>query len=172
MREVEPPTENRSNFTPPTTPYIVLTNLQFAIIERNINNYMQCLVDSVFSNKKFKYIADVTSQSQYPFLQNWNIYNERTYINNLILSAGSQSISNLFLSNEVWNYSSDSAVYDASYLLKFDHNKNTVPKVLKGKLRLILGIDNRNLWSIHNWSDFKEQSSDTTWSFLRANFTN
>ncbi len=66
----------------------------------------------------------------------------------------------------------DSAIIDSDYLLVYDHNKLNIAKVLKGKLRFILGIDNRSLWSIHNWYDFINDNNDTTWSVLKANFVN
>jgi hypothetical protein len=80
--------------------------------------------------------------------------------------------SNVFFSNPNLNTLSDSAVYDADYLLRVDHQKTNVAKTLKGKIRLVLSADSRNLWSIHKWIDFQSTSNDTTWSVLKANFSN
>lgn len=172
LRDVETPTEVRSNFNPPISPGIVLQNLQFAIAEKNLNNYLQCFVDTANSTRRYSYTADVNSQAQYPVFRYWNMSNENSYFNNLKSSSNPAAASNLFVSNEVLNYTSDTAVYDASYLLRFDHNRNTVSKTLKGKLRLIMSADSRNLWAVHTWIDFKELPTDTTWSVLKANFSN
>lgn len=171
-RDVEPPSDPRSNFTPPTIPDFVIVNLQFAIAEKNLNNYMQCLTDSAFSGRSFRFFADVSSQVQYPILNNWSVNQERTYYTNLISLTEPSATSNLFVSNEQMQTGLDSAIYDADYLLVFSHNQNTVAKTVKGKLRFILKPDTRNLWSINTWSDFKVNSSDTTWSVLKANFSN
>lgn len=172
LREVENPTESRSNFTPPTTPDLVMVNLSNAVIDKDLNNYLQCIVDTGLTTKKFLFTADIASQIQYPIFQNWQITNEKNYFFNLITLSGMQSTSLLFFSSMVSNTYSDSAVYDMEYLLRFDHPKTTVAKTLKGKLRFVLVINSRNLWAISRWIDFKNTDTDTTWSVLKANFSN
>ena len=169
-RDVEPPTDPRSNFTPPTSPDIVIINLQFAIAEKNLNNYMACFVDTNFSSRKFTYQADVSSQVQYPIFAFWNLSNENAYYTNLLALTNAQSNSHLFFSDEMLSTSLDTAIYDADYLLRFEHQKPTVAQTLKGKLRFYMAADSRNLWSVHSWFDFKENADDTTWSVLKANF--
>jgi hypothetical protein len=171
-RDVEPPSDPKSNFVPPTTPDIVIINLQFAIAEKNLVNYMSCLVDTNFTSRRFSYLADVNSQVQYPIFANWQLSNENAYFTNLLALTDPQTNSNLFLSNEVMNITLDSAVYDSDYLLRFEHQRTTVAQTLKGKLRFIMAADSRNFWSIHNWLDFKDSANDTTWSVLKANFIN
>ena len=171
-RDVEPPTDPRSNFIPPTSPDLVITNLQFAIAEKNLNNYLSCFVDTNYSSRKFTYFADVKSQVQYPIFLNWKLSNEKAYFTNLLALTDPQSNSNLFLSDEVLTVTLDTAVYDADYLLRFEHQLTTVAQTLKGKLRYIMATDSKNLWSIHTWMDFKDNDNDTTWSVLKANFSN
>ena len=72
----------------------------------------------------------------------------------------------------VINNTSDTAIVDSDYLLRFDHTKQNVSKTLKGQFRLIMAADSRNLWSIYKWIDFQKTPSDTTWSTLKANFSN
>jgi len=172
LRDVETPTEPRSTFTPPTTPDIVLSNLTNAIIDKDINNYLQCIVDTASSTRRFIYTADIASQIQYPVFQTWQISNERNYFYNLLSLTNSSSTSLLFFSNVITNTYSDSAVYDMEYLLRFDHQKTSVAKTLSGKLRFIMVMNSKNLWAISRWIDFKSIESDTTWSVLKANFSN
>ncbi len=172
LRDAENPVDPRSNFIPPTTPDIVITNFVSAITERNLNNYLQCFVDSNFSTRRFSFTADALSQQQYPIFRYWNLNNERYYFTSLISQTSPSATSYLFLSNVIINPSSDTSVYDADYLLRFDHNAANIPHTLKGKMRLILGVDTRNLWSIHNWIDLANPSGDTTWSFIKAGFSN
>jgi hypothetical protein len=149
-----------------------MANLSNAVIDKDLNNYLQCIVDTSLTTKKFFYTADIASQIQYPVFQNWQITNEKNYFFNLITLSGLQSTSLLFFSNMVSNTYSDSAVYDMEYLLRYDHPKTTVAKTLKGKLRFVLVINSRNLWAISRWIDFKNADTDTTWSVLKANFSN
>jgi hypothetical protein len=170
-RNSENPVQPRSNFIPPTSPDLVLVNLQSAISDKDLNNYMQCFVDSTFSNRRYNYIPDVLSQGQYPIFRNWQLYNERIYFNNLLLLTTSQSTSLLFFANSTLTEAVDTAVFDADYLLRVDHQKPNVAKTITGKLRLVMSVDSRNLWAIHSWMDIKSNTSDTTWSVLRANFS-
>ena len=172
LRDVETPTEPRSNFIPPTSPDIVLANLQSAIIDKDINNYLQCIVDTSLTPRKFSYAADISSQIQYPIFRNWDITNEKNYFYNLLALSNPQSTSLLFYTNVNTITYSDSAVYDMDYLLRFDHQKTTVAKTLSGKLRFVMVINSKNLWAIARWIDFKSVDSDTTWSVLKANFSN
>jgi len=172
LREVESPVDPRSNFVPPTSPDLVITNFQSAIIERNINNYLACFVDTNFSQRKFIFTADAASQGQYPIFRYWNLNNERYYYTSLTSLTSAQSISNLLFSNISFIPSSDTAILDADYVVRFEHSKQNVPKVYQGKLRFVMGQDSRNLWSVHSWTDFKLNESDTTWSVLKANFSN
>lgn len=171
-RTVEPPSAPRSTYIQPTTPDLVLANLNFAITEKNLDNYMRCLSDPAFSNRIYRYFPDAISQVSYPVFLNWNLANERNYYSNLISFTDESATSNLFLSNTVINTGIDSAIVDSDYILVFNHNKQNVAKAVKGKLRFIMGIDSRSLWSVHNWYDFIDNDNDTTWSVLKANFAN
>jgi hypothetical protein len=170
LRESENPVDPRSNFIPPTSPEIVLVNIITAVAEKNLNNYMSCFVDTAYSSRTFVYTADISSQSQYPVFAFWNTNYEKNYFNNLLLLTNSSSTSNLFLSNELYSITPDTVILDADYLMRFDHQKPSVSKTVKGKLRFVLSSDTRNLWSINSWTDYKVNNTDTTWSVLKANF--
>lgn len=172
-RTVEPPEDPRSNFTPPTSYDIVIQNMQFAIAEKNLNNYMQCFVDTGFtSSQPYMFNADVESLVQFPILSNWDIHKERTFYTNLLALTDAAESSTFFISNEQVFTSLDSAVFDSDYLLVFNHSRKTVPKQVKGKLRFILVPNENNFWAIQQWNDFKNNPQDTTWSVLKAGFAN
>ena len=172
LSDAETPVTSRTTFIPPTSPDLVMVNLQYSVIEKDINNYMQCFVDTNYSPRRYTYVPDVGSQIQYPIFQFWKIANEKTYYTSLMSLTNINSTSNLFFSNTTLNSFADTAFFDADYLLRVDHQKTNVAKNLKGKIRLILSADSRNLWSIHRWIDIKSDNADTTWSVLRANFSN
>lgn len=172
LRDAENPVSPRSNFIPPTSPDLVIANLESAIAERNLINYLECFVDTNFSTKRFSFTADAQSINQYPIFTFWTLNNERYYFSNVSSSTPNQGTSALFLSNMVLNNTTDTAIFDADYLLRFDHTKQNVSKTLKGQLRFVMAADSRNLWSIHRWIDFQKSPTDTTWSVLKANFNN
>jgi len=171
-RDVEIPNTPRSNFTPPTTPDIVITNFTSAIFQRDINNYTSCISDSSFGGANFKFIPDVISQGTYPIFASWDKSKENSYFTNIVNLTPESSTSNLFLTNVTSNISTDSAVYDSDYLLIFNHNRANVARQAKGKLRFVITHDTRNLWAIKSWTDFRVNDSDTTWSVIKANFAN
>ena len=171
-RDVEPPIISRSSFIPPTAPDIVLINFISAITEKNADNYMKCFMDTAYSPKRFIYTADITSQLQYPIFRYWNLSYENQYFLTLRSQTDPSATSNLFLTPENITPTIDSVVYDYIYLLRFDHNKPSVAKTVKGKLRFVISSDNRSLWAINTWIDYKQNDFDTTWSVMKANFSN
>jgi len=171
-RDAELPTQPRSDFIPPTTPQIVIANFTSAIFQKDINNYTNCLADTNFLGSRFIYIPDVASQSAYPIFSNWDKSKENSYYTNLVNQTSVSSSSSLFLSNMTSNITSDSAIIDSDYLLVYNHNRSNVAKQAKGKLRFIITHDSRNLWAIKTWTDFKVNDGDTTWSVIKANFSN
>lgn len=171
-RDVEPPTQTRSTFIQPTSPDIVLTNLIYSIAEKDLDNYMRCFVDTVYSVRRFRFIPDALSQSSYPVFLTWNLNSERIYYSNLISATDQTASSNLFPDNETFTTAIDSAILDMDYILVFNHSSTNVAKEVKGKLRFVMGSDSRSLWSIHTWYDFIDNNNDTTWSVLKANFYN
>ena len=119
-RPVEPPTEIRSTFIQPTSPDIVLTNLNYAVVEKNLDNYMRCFVDTNFSLRRFRFFPDAFSQSSFPVFNNWSLNNERVYYSNLISFTPPSSSSNLFPDNIIISTSIDSAIVDMNYIFVFE----------------------------------------------------
>lgn len=171
-REVEPPNTSRSTFIQPTSADIVLANLSYAIAEKNLDNYMRCFVDTNFSSKRFRYYPDAISQSSFPVFLNWNLTAERNYYSNLLSFTPQTASSNLFPDNVVVTTAIDSTIIDMDYIFVFDHSRANIAKQASGKLRFIMGVDTRGLWSIHTWYDFLNSKNDTTWSFIKASFVN
>src|SRR5205085_2392171 len=165
-RSPESPASVRSTFVPPTTPALVITNLQYSILEKNSTNYIKCL-----DQANFQYIADSKSQQIYgQIFQNWNANSEKIYLDNVISQTNLNASSTLFLDNTNTTYiTPDSVVYKADYIIVFQHNRNNIPKSATGNLLLILNSDVNNLFSITKWSDFRQGDTTFTWSELKAN---
>ena len=168
-RAPEAPVNIRSTFVPPTSPALVITNLQYAISEKNSVNYSKCL-----NQANYLYVPDSKSQQIYgQIFQGWNTAKEKTYFDNLISQTNESATSTLFLDNERTTYiTPDSVSYKADYIIVFQHNRNNIPKSATGSLRFILNSDVNNLFSITSWEDYRQNDTTFTWSELKANFSN
>jgi hypothetical protein len=168
-RTPQPPANVRSTYVPPTTPMLVVTNLQYSILEKNSVNYSKCL-----NNVNFQYVPDSRSLQIYgQIFQNWNASSEKFYLDNLIAQTNVTSSSTLFLDNPNETFiTPDSVIYKASYIVVFQHNRNNIPKSATGSLKFTLNVDENNLFRISKWEDFRLSDTAFTWSELKANFSN
>ena len=168
-RTPEQPVTIRSTFVPPTTPELVITNLQYSILEKNSDNYVKCI-----SPTNYFYVPDSKSQLIYgTIFQNWNIQSEKNYLNNIISQSNTNSTSTLFLDNPSFTtITPDSVIYKSDYIIVFQHNRANVPKSGTGNLTISLKANENNLFYINKWEDFRKHDTDFTWSELKANFSN
>jgi hypothetical protein len=168
-RSPEDPNQIRSNYEPPTTPDAVIRNLEFAIQDKNSNNYGKNI-----SPIEYTYIPDAKARLLYGTIFNeWNQSSERLYYENLISQTNKNTSSKLFLSNKTTNLiSPDSAITTADYILVYPHNKANIPISSTGNLRLTFNADENAFFHITKWEDFRKNDSDFTWSEIKANFSN
>lgn len=168
-RTPQQPVTVRSTFVPPTSPDLLVTNLQYSIQEKNSDNYSKCISPGLYI-----YVPDSKSQLIYgTIFQNWNPAAEKNYLNNLISQTDANATSTLFLDNAVTTIiTPDSVIYQADYIIVFQHNRANVPKSAIGNLTLILKANENNLFYINKWEDFRKHDTDFTWSELKANFSN
>ncbi len=168
-RDPESPQNVRSTYFPPTTAEIVIENTEYAIQEKNSENYNKCI-----SSFSYNYVPDSRSQQNYEIFDHWSKQNEKQYMDNLINNQeGGNSSAVLFLDNERMTlYSSDSARYTADYIFVFQHNRTNLPKSARGRLTMILATDPDELYYIRRWEDFRMNDTDFTWSEFKANFSN
>lgn len=167
-REPEPPETIRSTYTLPTSANLVIENLEFAISQKNSENYNKCI-----SALNFQYIPDSRSLQNYELIfSTWNQQSEKRYLDNLIQATNISSSSVLFLDNErLTQITSDSAFYQANYIVVFQHNHANIPKSARGNINLSIAAEN-DLFYIKKWEDFRQNDTDFTWSELKANFSN
>lgn len=167
-RDPEPPSQSNSTFDPPVSPDIVLHNLQFALTEYNIDNYIRCFVDPTV--QRYEYIASQEVQANFSNLfAQWNLEAERRYFQNLGPPTNASPFLT-FSNQQTISVSSDSVIYNMNYTLFFPHRRSNIPQAVQGNMQVSLGTDNQRRWSIHRWQDFKTMS-DSTWSYLKAAFS-
>jgi hypothetical protein len=166
-REPQAPTQGSSNYVTPTTYDRVLQNLVSAVSDKNLNNYLNCFVDTTFRPYVF-YAADDARRSYPDVMSQWNLDAEQRYFRNL--KEATSGIPSLSIPDKTPTFvSSDSVLYDLDYTLYFPHNRSGIPQIVRGNMHLSLATDGKR-WAIYQWRDSKT-TSDSTWSYLKAVFS-
>ena len=168
-RNAESPNQPRSNYEQAVTPQMLVSNLINSLNDKDVQNYINCLVDSAFSGKKFLFSPSSGALSQYPFLiTDWNLKDEEQYLQNLITKVSPQSPITLSLSNELYSPLGDSLVYTATYSISVP-NEESEPADYQGDLRFNMVRDDRSVWVIYFWQDTKSTGLPS-WSELKGKF--
>lgn len=168
-REAEPPKTPQSSWTPAHSPYQVLSNMQKAILERNVENYLRCLVDTSYSDKTFSFDPDPEVAANYPgIFVAWNKEKEMTVIQQVFSLVPTDSTSFLKFKEEIREIvASDSAVFARGYRLELHHMQSTLPMVYEGQVELWLVPDQRGEWATYRWID-NSVTGFPSWSLLKA----
>ena len=172
-REAEPPTEGRTSWQFPTDPILVLQNMKVAIKEKNVENYMKCLVDSM---KLFQFTPDQYEASNNAgVFDQWTLAHEQSYINKAFTSIPDDSTRSLNFSNIQRSEFPDSALIRANYTLEMHHILDQkYPVMGRGQVDFWL-IRRNGYWMISRWIDFETIIDSTatrvpSWSTLKANY--
>jgi hypothetical protein len=171
------PDSNNSKFVPPTSPLIVVSNFNNAVIENNVDDFIYCLSDSATqSTRAYHFFPASDALSRYPSLfDNWTINSERRSFTSMVgsLIDGTTTDMKTFNSKLEIN-STDSAVYTADYIINLKHNQKTIPTKCSGTFRLTIVPKSDGQWCIQNWYDIKYQNDTIpdSWSIIKAQFYN
>ncbi|MEM7039697.1 MAG: hypothetical protein AAF570_22175, partial [Bacteroidota bacterium] len=113
-REVEPPSTASSDWVSPTDYTILLNNLERAVSQQNVQNYLRCFVqDSVVF-----FPATPTYTGNEIIWDNWAWQDEQNWFNNVISNLGLTSGNTLTLAEvDLQSFSSDSVRYIGDYEL-------------------------------------------------------
>ena len=163
-REAENPSAPSLHFDPPTVPEKVISNLLYAIEEKNVANYMNCFIDPLTTTRTFRFTPSTDGASLGP----WTLADERAYFENLKTSAGEHGFSKLTLTLRNNPLPLDTVRYEYTYSLTFMHSKPGVPTTVIGHMELTLGTENNGWWAIYAWADYKDSAD--TWSRLKVAF--
>lgn len=167
-REDELPENIGSNYVPPTTPDILFNNLKNSLSEKVIENYMASFVDTAFLSANFEYIAASGAASTFQTLSEWNLSDERIYINNVFSAVQDQKIT-LSLTDEASTPLGDSAYYFYNYTLAVPTDQEDAPSAYQGSVEFTINLDERNQWVITRWRDIQLDNLPS-WSELRGRF--
>lgn len=180
-REPEPPDTRRSSFQPPTSAQLVVTNFQASLREKNVENYIQCLVSSdtgaTSATGTRRYTFEPSAEASARFggvFAGWNVTRERQAFIALTAKISAQSAPALVLTNDRFELlSPDSAVFVSDYRLQPNYQLTGAPEAFSGTLRFTIASFPNGFWAISRWSDQTSgQSALPTWSTLKAQFAN
>jgi len=167
-RDAEIPNSQRSNFVTPSTASLVIQNLKNSLSDKNVQNYLACFVDSIFSSRTFSFSASSEALVQYQ-MQDWGISEESTYFNAVINKVNENIPITLTLSDTLYSsLGADSVIYSAKYDLNIPF-ANTGSVMYSGNLEFKLMRDEASLWSIYFWKDTKSQANPS-WSELKGSY--
>jgi hypothetical protein len=167
-RDAEDPNQNRSNFVTPSSASLVIQNLKNSLADKNVQNYLSCFVDTLYSSRQFSFSASSEALIQFQ-MQDWGKDEEQRYFNAVINKVNQNVDIQLALKDTIYSsLGGDSAIYSANYDLTVPFaNSNTI--VYSGNLEFKLLRDERSLWSIYFWKDTKGQVNPS-WSELKGSY--
>jgi hypothetical protein len=172
-RSVEAPdnTQKSDIFDVPTSYDKVFSNLKFALEQKNVVNYMSCLVDaSITGVPPYQFVPDPSNQ--WNELANWQMEDERNYVNKLFKAASKISFEYLSDPDPQLIDNSIDIAETRFFLYKLTINTDT-EVVFSGKARMRLVKNELSLWSVFLWEDFRDETDNPdTWSELKARYRN
>ncbi len=171
-RKAEPPdNQNPSTFIPPTNPEFVFLNLQFAVRERNVENYILSFVDSTLSQQQFTFVPDQGVAAANPgTFAGWSLEDERLYFIQLLRETPTDSVHSLSFVEESSSEISGTATFTQNYELIFKHSlTGNTPTEFRGQSIFWLERNETGNWAIYRWQDLGN-GTDPSWSELKALF--
>jgi len=169
-RSPEAPSGEQSSFIQPIAPEIVIANLQSAIKEKNIENYIRCFGLNEDVRKNFTFVPEISVSNNFQgIFLNWGITEERNYMNNLFGITPQDSTSSLRFTDITEIQFGDSVSTTKEYDLFIAHTNSSAPVIVNGRMVLNIRKGSDALWFISSWSDFKTGTSPV-WTLLKAEF--
>jgi len=166
VRPVEPPARATSDWVSPTDYEILLANLQLAINQTNVQNYLRC-----FNREELAYTPVATLfNTNEAVWRNWSIQDEQTYLENTFSNLSANSGQSLILQEtDLQDVTTDSLRYVGQYTLRINHTDTSLTTLFKGQLQMSIKRNAFNEWEIHRWTDI-ELAPDSSWSLLKLRF--
>lgn len=171
-REPEAPSSGSSTFVPPTSPDLVIDNLENAVAEKSTENFLRCLVDTLSSSQRYEFLPTASAAGRYAStFTEWSLQSERAWFSAVKAFSDADAPSGLTLTGSFSVIAADSAIYEGRYDLSFRHGVSSVAENARGTLQFILHTDRNSIWSITRWTDIP-LNDETSWSEWKGRFAN
>lgn len=171
-RSPENPINAGSNFETPTTPTVVLRNLESALNAANANDYRKCFSDTTKGLPAFIFIPSTQGLSAAPTkFTTWGVTEEENYIQNIFAELQQGGVSSVtFTPSDVTDVPiADSVQFDASYRVSFPHTRVGAERDAEGLLHFTFRLSRQNEWYIASWRDIAVENK-VSWSLIKARF--
>jgi hypothetical protein len=171
-RTPQNPVSAGSAFENPTSPSIVLRNLENALNYANANDYRRCFSDTSQGLPPFIFQASIQGLAAAPVkFASWGIREEEQYIRSIfqeLQDGGVCSVS--FSPSQITDVPiGDSVQFTANYVVHFPHTRAGAEQDAEGSLQFTLRLSPQNVWYISYWRDFA-RNDKPTWSLIKARF--
>jgi hypothetical protein len=166
-RTPEEPSQQSSNYVPPTDASIVLQNMVNAFHDRDVVNYSKS-----FSQTSFSFEPATSARTRYGGeLMSWDKTKEQQYFENVKNNLQPNATVTLeFIQLTSTNFP-DSCEIGTSYHLTVPHTRTTVAKKFTGQSQFTIIRDPQiGYWYIRQWVDIGLNPADSTWSDLKGAF--
>jgi len=159
----EPERVTNSRWQPPTIPEQVLTNMENAFLDRNVDNYIRCFSDSTMNEKSFQFIPDAESDIASPqTFANWFLTDERRVFQEMASNVPKDSLFQLsFGESPEVVVTADTAWIEVDYKLHIHHMKSAIPRQAEGQSRFWLYRNDQRNWIIYEWMDVRNDKNAT-----------
>ena len=166
------PDKNSDIFDQPISYEIVLSNLRYALIQKNLDHYMNCLIDTtMMPGMVYKFIPDQSAQIE-RFIH-WGLSDEQNYLRNVF--TNSNTISFEFVDKDI-TFNSITTSEDSVQTSLFRYELRVMfdsSIIYSGKARMKLVKNANSLWAIYFWEDQRDDTitdNRNTWSTLKATY--
>ncbi|MBN1448596.1 MAG: hypothetical protein JXA28_11750 [Bacteroidetes bacterium] len=171
-RDPQAPSSGSSTFVPPTSPDLVIENLENAVSEKSTENFVRCLVDTLNSERGYTFIPTAAAAGRYAVtFSAWSLQSERAWFAAMKAFAEETAASSLVLSGTFSVIAADSAIYEGMYDCTFRHGVSGISETVRGTLQFIMHTDRNSIWSIARWTDIPIPDQ-TSWSEWKGRFAN
>lgn len=164
-RAPEEPTRQAGTFFQPDTPNHVISNIENAVAELNVQNYRRSLAEDLV------FRPATTAEATSPIFAGWSASDEERYFSTLAAASDETAQHQLRITDRTMSpVGSDRYIMDGLYVLTVNHNRAEAPREVQGRLTWIIAQDADGLWRLKEWSDQELSSGIPTWSTLKAEF--
>ena len=157
------PSQQSSNYIPPTDPSLVLQNMSNAFQDGNAVNYAKS-----FSGTSFNFTPSTSAKNKYGVdWTTWNKTQEQQSFEKILNHFSKNSKVVLAFDPFVPTYNNTTSQVETDYHLTLPLDAGVMKK-FNGRGQFTLAQDQSGLWYINQWVDLGTSVSDSTWSDFKG----
>ena len=157
------PSQQSSNYIPPTDPSLVMQNMTNAFQDGNAVNYAKS-----FSGTSFSFTPSTSAKNKYGIdWTTWNKTQEQQSFEKILNHFSKNSKVVLAFDPFLPTYNNTTSQVETDYHLTLPLDAGVMKK-FNGRGQFTLAQDQSGLWYINQWIDLGTSVSDSAWSDLKG----